>query len=190
MSEDTIITTTEPEKKVHPNFKGAITNEEAKRRRELQKLNEVSPEPKFEETKKLGRKERIPFGGARQKLSVPAKEGKIRRWVNDVGGRCQLAGEGGYEFVNDDGLKIGDTDVGSGNQSLDSRVSRIVGTQADGSPLVAFLMEIDEEFYKEDQEEKQKKIDLIDAQIQRGNIQGQVGQDGRYIPKEGISYKP
>jgi len=186
MSEDTIIK--EPERKVHPNFKGAITNEEARRRRELQKSNEISPE--VEEIEKPGRKERIPFGGARLKLSVASKEGKVRRWVNDVGGRCQLAGEGGYEFVNDDGLKIGDTDVGSGNQSLDSRVSRIVGTQADGSPLVAFLMEIDEEFYKEDQEEKQKKIDLIDAQIQRGNIQGQVGQDGRYIPKEGISYKP
>ena len=188
MSEDTIIT--EPEKKIHPNFKGAITNEEAKRRREERELNKVSPEPKIEEIKKPGRKERIPFGAARQKLSVASKEGKVRRWVNDVGGRCQLAGDGGYEFVTDDDLKIGETSIGSGNQALGSRVSRIVGTQPDGSPLVAFLMEIDEEFYKEDQEEKQKKIDLVDAQIQRGNIEGHVGRDGRYIPKEGITYKP
>ena len=189
MSEDTIIT--EPEKKIHPNFKGAITNEEARRRRELQKLNEVSTEPEIkEETKKPGRKERIPFGGTRLKLSVPPREGKVMRWVNDVGGRCQLAENGGYEFVTDDGLKIGDTNVGSGNQSLDSRVSRIVGTQADGSPLTAFLMEIDEELYKEDQDEKQRKLDLIDDQIKHGNIEGIVGRDGRYVPKEGIVYKP
>jgi len=140
--------------------------------------------------KKQRRKERIPFGGPRLKLSAPKKEGKVRRWVNDIGGRCQLAEDGGYEFVTDDGLKIGDTDVGNGNQSLDSRVSRIVGTQSDGSPLTAFLMEIDEEFYEEDQREKQKQLDLLDAQIQRGNIEGQVGRDGRYIPKEGITYKP
>ncbi len=193
MSEYTNIT--EPEKKVHPNWKGAITNEEAKRRREEQELNKVSTEiektePEKVVEKKLGRKERIPFGTARQKLSVAGKEGKVRRWVNDIGGRCQLAENGGYEFVTDDGLKIGDTDIGSGNQSLDSRVSRIVGTQADGSPLTAFLMEIDEEFYKADQDEKQKKLDLIDDQILHGNIEGRVGHDGRYIPKEGINYKP
>ena len=164
----------------------AKTNEECRIMKETQKANETATET----IKKLGRKERVPFGGARLKLSVPAKKGKVRRWVNDVGGRCQLAGEGGYEFVADDGLKIGDANIDSGNQSLDSRVSRIVGTQADGRPLTSFLMEIDEKLYKEDQEEKQKKLDSVDAQIQRGNIEGQVGRDGRYIPKEGISYKP
>src|SRR4030042_4576639 len=86
MSEDTNIV--EQEKKFHPNFKGAITNEEARRRRELLKANEVSQEVKIEETKKPGRKERIPFGAPRPKLSVAPREGKVRRWVNDVGGRC------------------------------------------------------------------------------------------------------
>ena len=196
MSEE--IATIEPEKRVHPNWKGAVTNEEVRKRREALELNKVSPEPdkeakkevSIEEVKKLRRKERIPFGGARLKLSAPSKEGKVRRWVNDVGGRCQLAENGGYEFVTDDGLKIGDTNVGSGNQSLDSHVSRIVGTQANGDPMVAFLMEIDEEIYQEDQDEKQRKLDLVDDQIKHGNIEGIVGRNGRYIPKEGITYKP
>lgn len=144
----------------------------------------------LEPAKTKKRKERIPFGTIRQKLNYKGRAGKVSRWVNDVGGRCQLAEDGGYSFVTDNDLKIGDTDVGSGNQSLDTRVSRIVGTLADGSPQRAFLMEIDEEVYKDDQKEKQKKIDLIDDQIQRGNIEGRVGLDGRYIPKEGINYKP
>ena len=170
----------------HIRHYGAKTDKELGITKESKEVNETATET----IKKPGRKERVPFGGARLKLSVPAKEGKVRRWINDVGGRCQLAEGGGYEFVTDDGLKIGDTNIGSGNQSLGSRVSRIVGTQADGKAMTAFLMEIDEELYKEDQEEKQKKIDLIDEQIQRGNIEGQVGRDGRYVPKEGISYKP
>lgn len=138
---------------------------------------------------KKARKERVPFGGSRMKLSFPEVAGKVRRWVNDVGGRCQLAEEGGYDFVTDEGQKIGDTAVGSGNQDLGSRVSRIVGTLPDGSPQRAFLMEIDKDLYDEDQAEKQSKLDVIDAQIRGGNVEGRVGADGRYIPKEGITYK-
>lgn len=139
---------------------------------------------------KAARRERVPFGGTRMKLSFPDKPGKVRRWVNDVGGRCQLAENGGYDFVTDEGMKIGDTAVGSGNQDMGSRVSRIVGTNADGSPMRAFLMEIDKDTYDGDQNEKQKPLDLIDAQIRGGNVEGRVGQDGRYIPNEGINYKP
>ena len=138
---------------------------------------------------KKARKERVPFGGSRMKLSFPEAAGKVRRWINDVGGRCQLAEEGGYDFVSDEGQKIGDTAIGSGNQDLGSRVSRIVGTMPDGSPQRAYLMEIDKDLYDEDQAEKQRKLDVIDAQIRGGNVEGRVGQDGRYIPKEGITYR-
>ena len=138
---------------------------------------------------KKARKERVPFGGSRTKLSFPEAAGKVRRWINDVGGRCQLAEEGGYDFVSDEGQKIGDTAIGSGNQDLGSRVSRIVGTMPDGSPQRAYLMEIDKDLYDEDQTEKQRKLDVIDAQIRGGNVEGRVGQDGRYIPKEGITYR-
>lgn len=141
------------------------------------------------EAKKAARRERVPFGGARMKLSFAEKEGKVRRWINDVGGRCQLAEEGGYNFIHDEGEKIGDTAIGSGNQDLGTRVSRVVGTNPDGSPQRAYLMEIDKDLYEEDQAEKQERLDVIDAQIRGGNYEGRVGQDGRYIPKEGITYK-
>lgn len=144
---------------------------------------------KSKEIKSAERKERIPFGTARQKLSVAQIPGKVRRWVNDVGDRCKQAQAGGYEFANEEGIKVGQGGVGSGNQGLGKKVSRTVGTKEDGKPLTAFLMEIDEDLYNEDQAEKQRKIALIDDQINAGAIQGRVGQDGRYIPKEGISYK-
>lgn len=155
---------------------------------EAQKVPEVQMSP-VPEVKKA-RRERVPFGGSRMKLSFPDNPGKQRRWVNDVGGRCELAEQGGYDFVTDEGTKIGDTAVGSGNQDLGSRISRVVGTNPDGSPMRAFLMEIDKDLFESDRNEKQKRLDVIDAQIRGGNVEGRVGQDGRYIPNEGITYKP
>lgn len=165
----------EPEKKVYPKFKGAITNEEAKRRREEQKLNEVPTGTEIKETKRLVRKERIPFGVPQRKFKCPEGDGYQYRVFNDnwqkEPGRIQRALDAGYEKVeNFEPLPV--------------------GTNDDGSPIKGILMRIPKELYEEDQKEKQKQLDLIDAQIQRGNIEGQVGRDGRYIPKEGISYKP
>ena len=140
--------------------------------------------------KSAARKERVPFGVARLKLSAPVHPGYKRRWVNDTGGRTEQAEAGGYEFVTDTGLQIGETAVGSGNQDLGSRVSRIVGTMPDGKPQRAYLMEIKDEFYYEDQREKQKKLDVTDNQIRKGSYNPDGDKDtNRYIPSEGISIK-
>ena len=138
---------------------------------------------------KPGRKERIPLGTPRQKLTAPSAPGKVRRWMNDAGGRLAMAQQGGYEFVTDDGLKIGDTNIGSGNMDLGSRVSRPVGTTADGKPLNAYLMEIDEDLYNEDQATKAAQIKAVDDQIRHGNTERKP-DDGRYVPENGINYKP
>lgn len=181
MSEEGIAT--EPEKKFHPNFKGAITNEEARRRREAQELSKVSPEPEkeskkevgIEETKKPGRKERIPFGTPRRRFNSPEGDGYHYRVFNDnwqkEPGRIIRALDAGYEKVEDFELLP-------------------VGTNDDGSPIKGVLMRIRKEFYEEDQDAKNKKLDETDAQILRGSVEGRVGHDGRYIPKEGIHYKP
>lgn len=150
-----------------------------------EELKDISPR---QEERKAARKERIPLGNARLKLTAPAKDGKVRRWVNDKGGRIQQAQEGEYEFVADDGMQIGDPGT-DGNQDLGSRVSRIVGTKEDGRPLSAYLMEIDKEIYDTDQMEKAKKLDEVDSEIRRGSFK-QKPTDNRYIPKEGITYKP
>jgi len=51
------------------------------------------------------------------------------------------------------------------------------------------LMEIDKEIYDTDQMEKAKKLDEVDSEIRRGSFK-QKPTDNRYIPKEGITYKP
>ena len=135
------------------------------------------------------RKERIPLGRMRRKLAIPdglIPKNKIARWINDHPGRLQAALEGGYQFMDDPLAKVGE---GSENQrdSLDMKISRIVGTRDDGSPLKAYLMVINKSLYDADRKEKDKHLDEIDAAIKGGNVEGQVGQDGRYIPSTGIS---
>lgn len=162
---------------------GTVETEKPMSATEIIKREELKSSPK------PGRKERIPLGTVRQKLSAPSVDGKVRRWINDDGGRIPMAEQGGYEFVTDDGLKIGETNLGSGNQDLGSRVSRIVGTKANGEPLRAYLMEIDKDSYDEDQAAKAAKIKETDDQIRHGNIERKP-DDGRYVPRDGINYKP
>lgn len=150
---------------------------------------ETEKTPEVAKPKSAARRERIPLGTVRQKLTAPTREGKVRRWVNDNGGRVSMAEQGGYDFVADDGIQIGETAIGSGNQDLGSRVSRVVGTKEDGSPLRAYLMEIDEDLYKEDQEAKAAQIKEVDDRIRSGNIERKP-DDGRYVPESGINYKP
>lgn len=62
------------------------------------------------------------------------------------------------------------------------KVVRIVGVNPAGGPLNGYLMEIPEEWYQEDMIAGQKKVDELDASIRRGDIAGEVGKDGRYVP--------
>lgn len=136
------------------------------------------------------RKGRRPLGSFRSKLAVEGYDipkNKVPRWINDVPGRLKLAEEGSYAFVDDPEKEIvvGEEPL-SGRDSLASKVSRIVGTNSDGSPLKAYLMVIDKDLYEEDQREKQKIVDKVEDAINRGAIEGEPGTDGRYIPKDGI----
>lgn len=125
------------------------------------------------------RRERVPLNAMRQKLQAPERKGYVRRWVNDEGGRLRDFERAGYSFVEEEGIH---TD-GEG-----TRVCRRVGTHENGAVKHAFLMEQKQEWYDEDQAEKQKELDVVDEAIRGGNIAGQVGQDGRYVPAEGITY--
>ena len=145
--------------------------------------------PTRKEATKDARKERIPLGRMRRKMSIPdglIPKNKVARWINDKTGRLQAAQEGGYAFVDDPLAKIGEGSE-DGRDSLDTKISRVVGTKEDGSPLKAYLMVINKSLYDADQAEKDRHLDEIDASIKRGNVEGEVGRDGRYIPSSGIS---
>ena len=136
---------------------------------------------------KRDRKKRVPFGVPRMKLKTDQVPGKVRRWINDDVDRLGSAHEGGYEFVEHaQSGSAGSADI-TIRDGMDSRVSKVVGTKADGSPLRAYLMEIDEDWYKEDQEAKQSRVDKTEEALRRGTDEtGTPGRDGRYIPREGI----
>ena len=126
-----------------------------------------------------GRQSRIPLGQQKPKLAREARKGMVGRWVNDVGGRIAAARQAGYTHV----MESLDTD------GEEKPVSFTVGVQDNGQPLIAFYMEIPLKFYREDQLAKQEQVDLVDEAIQGGNIEGAVGQDGRYVPEQGIKIR-
>jgi hypothetical protein len=145
---------------------------------------------KVEEAKNRrdARKKRGGTGKLRRKLSYPEREGYHRHWINDQKRKVQDCLDRGYMFVEkEEGKHPGDPDVTNEmGQSLDSRVSTLVGTKEDGTPLRAFLMEIPQEWYDEDRKEMYEQIDAVEKAIEQGEDQyGRPGKDGRYIPRSG-----
>lgn len=122
------------------------------------------------------------FGVPVSKLSVNLEiPGYHLRWINDDPGRIHNALDSGYEFV---------TPAEVGRESRDGdRVKELVGTQRNQTEaLYAYLMKIKEEFYLEDRGLLESQVDSIDSAIRGGKINSQQN-DGRYIPKSGITYK-
>lgn len=113
---------------------------------------------------------RKPFGGMQQKLAYPDRPGFHRHWFNDVPGRISRAEEAGYEHVKNDEGK---------------NVSAVVGVAEHGGPLHAYLMEIPEEWWKEDMDATQRTVDEKEAAMKRGQSQTEKS----YVPAQGISFK-
>lgn len=125
-----------------------------------------------------GRAKRVPLGVPSPKLAASQRPGYVRRWINDSGSRLELAQQAGYGFVTQD-MKAATTDQGSA-------FSQVVGTKEGGGSLRAYLMEIREEWYAEDQNAKQASVDATEQLIKRGELVGKVGQEGVYVPQRGI----
>jgi hypothetical protein len=105
------------------------------------------------------RRRRKSVGTASLKLAAPTRPGFTRRWVNDQDNRIADAEELGYDHVTDQSIQ---------SSSSDSRVSRLVGTKANGEPLRAFLMETPDDLYSEGVEEKEAHNRLVDEAIAAG----------------------
>ena len=128
-----------------------------------------------------GRTARVPLGVPRTKLAFAQRPGYVRRVVTDTEGRLQNAEAGGYQFVKANGAaSLGDADIDNVNRDLGTCVSRVVNKSTGEK---GYLMEIKEEFYKEDQAAKAAKLDEVDRAIRRGTL----AKDGeeRYVPDHG-----
>ena len=134
------------------------------------------------------RRKRIKSGAHRLKLHAEGiPEGYHPHWANDDAGRIQELMDRGYKFLSRDGVVIGE-DASDGNTALDTRVSRIVGVNPQGTPKVAYLMVIPQEFYDEDMEDLSAENDALIREIREGQTARKAG-DGRYVPEGGISLK-
>ena len=124
-----------------------------------------------------GRRRRIPLGTASLKMAYADRPGYHRHWMNDRSNRIHAAEQAGYTFVE------------AFNDGRKEKVSRRVGSHEDGSPMSAYLMEIRQEFYDEDQKAKQVRIDEIDDAIMRPDQPNDAEPDraGFYTPSEGTS---
>jgi hypothetical protein len=112
------------------------------------------------------RRRRASVGGFVSKLDVPQAtleklraEGKTPRFVNDDVNRLEEVKELGYEFVSDKGVQT---------SQPGSRISRLVGTKANGEPLHAYLMETPDELFAQGLAEQEAANRLIDESITAG----------------------
>lgn len=107
----------------------------------------------------------------RKILFAPNRRGYVRRWVNDDEGRVKLFEEGGWQLVrNDPNMETADKSK-LADSSLGSVVTRHVG-----GGKKAFLMEIKEEWYIEDQAKKAEAINDSERDILSRRTDGQYGR--------------
>lgn len=148
------------------------------------------------------RKLRVAPGVASRNLDYPAKEGWVRRVVCDRHGRLDKFVNGGWSFVSkdDEGSENPEGILKAGTrEGLDSRVSQVVGTHKDNTPMHGYLMEIPEELYDEDQAVKMERIDALEGTLRAGmdadgsnpaGTKDRPGPDGRYVGNQGIKMQP
>ena len=121
------------------------------------------------------RTKREPFNARQQHFTCPENDGYQYRVVNDDWAakpdNLNNMKRRGYEFYEDENGE---------------RISQVVGTNDGGTPITGHLMRIPKVIYNEDQQAKQKDVDIVDQQIKSGSVQQQPG-DNRYIPSTGIN---
>jgi len=136
-----------------------------------------------------GTRSRVPLGGMSQKLQmseVDMKEFARRkmktRWVNDRDGRLHQALAGGYSYVNPKYAEsLGASAVQKGGDNIDSRVGRVV-TKGGDEVIWAYLMEIPEKLWQQDQDAKMAKL----VEQEKGQVQGGGTVDNPY--GEGLTF--
>jgi len=109
--------------------------------------------------------------GRQDVLKYPGRPGYVRRVVNDREDRIRRFEEAGYNIVQDADLVPGEKRAGDASQ-VGAPVSKQVG-----GGMRAYLMEIPEEWYNEDQAVKQGQVDAYEQEMQRtrGGVDGSYG---------------
>ena len=154
--------------------------------------------PSREATEARARSKRIPFGKIQSKMSIDQvtldklkANGMVARWINDEnhGQRIKSAQQGGYEFVTAEGTTVGNKAVDE-----DRKVTKLVGSNKDGSAKYAYLMAIHQDFHDEDKQAKEAENRKVDDSIRAGTPKGSqslnVDSDKASVQVKDIKYTP
>lgn len=111
--------------------------------------------------------------GRRNILTVSGKEpGFVYRIVNNSGDRVQMFEEAGYVIEQADKIVVGDKRVNRASATGSAAEVSV------GNGEKALVMKIREDWYKDDQEAKQKQVDLTEAGMlksaRNGNDYGKI----------------
>ena len=168
-----------------------IGNESVRATDKIEAMSNPATGAELKKSDTIGSRKRIPMSVPKAKLSVPEIDGYHLHWINDYAGRIAQAHQGGYEFVNEEECMINNFSLGtasdlSGNTDMGSRVSVVVGKNEDGTALRAYLMKIRNEWFAEDQEVAQERVNAVDQQIKRGHVGSEQDSsrsdtDNRYV---------
>ena len=97
-------------------------------------------------------------------LNYPKRKGYVRRVVNDTEGRIDKFKDNGWTPVMKSDMEGGDNRVGADSQ-MGTPVMRSVGGGIKG-----VLMEIPEDWYKEDQLAKKREVDRSEDGLKKQNL--------------------
>lgn len=119
--------------------------------------------------------DRVPLHEQKSKLGVvwadaSYSERYVARWVNEedqFGARPPRFQMGGWEYVPREAVRYIGAEAASHTESGGSFFRKQVGIDIHGKPLYARFMWIKREWYDEDQQAKQAKIDAVEGQIKR-----------------------
>jgi hypothetical protein len=149
-----------------------------------------SEPPRHENIAKARRRRRSSeyFDGNDFKLLVPEEEKDPRytyRWVNDDKYRLnQMTKHDDWDICTADEFSHDFKNTNEGSQ-----VSRVVGKDATGQPMRAFLCRKLKTYDEEDRAKELSRLDQLHTQMRDGNIPGsgtltQENDKLRYVPKE------
>lgn len=122
------------------------------------------------------RRQRASAGGFQTRLDAPQKQGMVMRWVNDEPGRIQRMHQLGYDFAERETRTDGQG----------TRIERIVGTNPNGEPKKAFLMETPDDQFEIGVQEKEERLKPFEAALVAGQDTTGKVQDA-YVPPSGRS---
>lgn len=118
-------------------------------------------------------KMRTPIGANRDITNIlDTPDGYVDRWVNDDGGRIEKFKAAGYELV--ESAEMGSSNV-DGSHAQDGVVSKDMG-----KGVTAYQMRQRQEYFDEDQAEKQKIVDSTEDSMRKKKVNAHESTDGSY----------